>query len=90
MCGCRLDTGPATPDRPAFKLSQTARTSDVLATNVDCAAIGATAPLAPLTFDRPLVSLQDVRVDIKTCGAGHADIHQARNEFGGPREEGTA
>jgi uncharacterized zinc-type alcohol dehydrogenase-like protein len=61
-----------------------------MATNIGYAAPDATAPLSPPSFDRPLVSPQDVRIDIKFCGVCHSDIHQARNEFGGLREEGTA
>jgi uncharacterized zinc-type alcohol dehydrogenase-like protein len=61
-----------------------------MATNIGCAATGATALLAPLSFGRPLVSPQDVRVDIKFCGVCHPHIRQARNEFVGLREEGTA
>jgi alcohol dehydrogenase (NADP+) len=61
-----------------------------MATNIGYAAPEATAPLAPLCFDRPLVSPQDVRIDIKSYGVCHSDLHQARNESGGVREEGTA
>jgi uncharacterized zinc-type alcohol dehydrogenase-like protein len=61
-----------------------------MATNIGYGAPDATAPLAPLSFDRPLVSPQDVRIDIKFCGVRHSDIHQTRTEFSGLREEGTA
>jgi uncharacterized zinc-type alcohol dehydrogenase-like protein len=61
-----------------------------MATNIGYAEPDAIAPLAPLSFDRPLASRQDVRIGISSAGVCHSDIDQPRNEFGGLSEEGTA
>ena len=50
--------------------------------NIGYAASSATAPLAPLAFDRRPVGPEDVRIDIKFCGICHSDIHQVRDEWG--------
>ena len=46
------------------------------------AAQSATAPLAPMTFERRTPRADDVAIDILYCGVCHSDIHQARNEWG--------
>ncbi|WP_175649609.1 NAD(P)-dependent alcohol dehydrogenase [Pseudomonas sp. Marseille-P9899] len=46
------------------------------------AAQSASAPLAPMTFDRRSPRANDVVIDILYCGVCHSDIHQARNEWG--------
>ncbi|WP_095157347.1 NAD(P)-dependent alcohol dehydrogenase [Pseudomonas sp. Irchel 3E13] len=46
------------------------------------AAQSASAPLAPMTFDRRSPRPNDVVIDILYCGVCHSDIHQARNEWG--------
>ena len=45
------------------------------------AAKGATAPLAPFTFERRALRPGDVRIEILYCGVCHSDLHQARNEW---------
>ncbi|UPG72757.1 NAD(P)-dependent alcohol dehydrogenase [Roseomonas gilardii subsp. gilardii] len=45
------------------------------------AAGAATAPLAPITFERRDPGPTDVRIDILYCGVCHSDLHQARNEW---------
>ena len=47
------------------------------------AAEGATAPLAPFSFERRDPGPDDVRIDITYCGVCHSDLHTARNEWGG-------
>jgi len=54
-----------------------------MASNIGYAASDASAPLAPLEFDRRPVGSEDVRIDIKFCGICHSDIHQARDEWDG-------
>ena len=46
------------------------------------AALSATTPLVPFTFDRREPRPDDVTVDILYSGICHSDIHQARNEWG--------
>jgi uncharacterized zinc-type alcohol dehydrogenase-like protein len=43
---------------------------------------GATAPLAPFSFERREPGAHDVQIEILYCGVCHSDIHQARNEWG--------
>lgn len=47
------------------------------------AAQSATSPLAPWSFERRDVGVDDVLIDIAYCGVCHSDIHQARDEWGG-------
>src|SRR5450759_77143 len=54
-----------------------------MASNIGYAASDASAPLAPLEFDRRPVGSEDVRIDIKFCGICHSDIHQVRDEWSG-------
>lgn len=51
-------------------------------TAIGYAAQSATAPLAPMTFERRSPRADDVAIDILYCGVCHSDIHQARNEWG--------
>jgi len=46
------------------------------------AAAGATAPLAPFSFERRAPGPRDVEIGIAYCGICHTDIHIARNEWG--------
>lgn len=46
------------------------------------AARGASAPLAPFSFERRAVGPRDVHIEILFCGVCHSDIHQVRNEWG--------
>lgn len=46
------------------------------------AAQSATAPLAPMNFERRSPRPDDVAIEILYCGVCHSDIHQARNEWG--------
>lgn len=46
------------------------------------AALSATTPIAPFSFDRRAVGTNDVSIEILYCGICHSDIHQARNEWG--------
>ena len=46
------------------------------------AAQSATAPLAPMNFERRSPRADDVAIEILYCGVCHSDIHQARNEWG--------
>ncbi|WP_434676335.1 NAD(P)-dependent alcohol dehydrogenase [Pseudomonas sp. D3-10] len=45
------------------------------------AAIDPSAPLAPYTFARRAVGLNDVKIEILYCGVCHSDLHTARNEW---------
>jgi uncharacterized zinc-type alcohol dehydrogenase-like protein len=47
------------------------------------AAVDATTPLAPFTFDRRAVGPTDVQFDIKFCGVCHSDLHTVRSEWPG-------
>jgi alcohol dehydrogenase (NADP+) len=47
------------------------------------AALSATTPLAPFSFERRDPKPHDVVIDIKFSGICHSDIHQARDEWGG-------
>ncbi|MBM3103787.1 MULTISPECIES: NAD(P)-dependent alcohol dehydrogenase [Pseudomonas] len=51
-------------------------------TAIGYAAQSATAPLAPMTFERRALRPDDVAIEILYCGVCHSDIHQARNEWG--------
>jgi len=42
----------------------------------------ATAPLAPITFERRALRPDDVAIDIAYCGVCHSDAHQAHNDWG--------
>lgn len=46
------------------------------------AAISATKPLAPFSFERRDPKDHDVVIDIKYCGICHSDIHQVKSEWG--------
>ena len=46
------------------------------------AAQSATAPLAPMNFERRSPRPDDVAIEILFCGVCHSDIHQARDEWG--------
>ncbi|HEX8542574.1 MAG TPA: NAD(P)-dependent alcohol dehydrogenase [Pseudomonas sp.] len=46
------------------------------------AAQSATAPLAPMNFERRSPRADDVAIEILFCGVCHSDIHQARDEWG--------
>ncbi len=52
--------------------------------NIGYATDRASAPLGPWPFDRPAVGAEDVLIDIAFCGVCHSDIHQARDDIGGP------
>ncbi|MEJ0038984.1 MAG: NAD(P)-dependent alcohol dehydrogenase [Gammaproteobacteria bacterium] len=47
------------------------------------AALSATTPIVPYSFERRDPREADVVIDIKYCGICHSDIHQARDEWGG-------
>lgn len=47
------------------------------------AALSATSPLVPFTFERRKPGPNDVLIEIAYCGICHSDIHQARNEWQG-------
>ena len=47
------------------------------------AALSATTPLQPFSFERRLPGPREVLIDIAFCGVCHSDIHQARDEWGG-------
>ncbi|RWU21622.1 hydroxyacid dehydrogenase [Pseudomonas alkylphenolica] len=51
-------------------------------TAIGYAAQSATAPLAPMSFQRRSLRPDDVAIEILYCGVCHSDIHQARNEWG--------
>ena len=46
------------------------------------ASAGATAPLAPWSFERRDVGPRDVRIRIRFCGVCHSDLHTVRGEWG--------
>ena len=46
------------------------------------AALSATTPLAPFTFERREPTARDVAIDILHCGVCHSDLHTARSEWG--------
>ncbi|TWI46298.1 putative zinc-type alcohol dehydrogenase-like protein [Pseudomonas duriflava] len=45
------------------------------------AALDPSAPLAPYSFTRRAVGLNDVKIEILYCGVCHSDLHTARNEW---------
>ncbi|CUG93037.1 NADP-dependent alcohol hydrogenase, putative, partial [Bodo saltans] len=45
------------------------------------AALSATTPLAPFSFERRALGDIDVKIDIKYCGVCSSDLHQVRNEW---------
>ena len=47
------------------------------------AAMSATSPLAPFTFQSRDPSPNEIEIQILYCGICHTDVHQARNEWGG-------
>ncbi len=47
------------------------------------AALSATSPLAPHSFQRREPLADDVQIEILYCGICHSDLHTARNEWGG-------
>jgi len=47
------------------------------------AALSATTPLQPYSFDRRALGPKDIKIEIAYCGVCHSDLHQARNEWGG-------
>lgn len=47
------------------------------------AAMSATDPLAPFSFERRSLRPQDVQMEILYCGVCHSDLHTARNEWQG-------
>ena len=47
------------------------------------AAHSATDTLNPYSFDRRVVGIDDIKIEILFCGVCHSDIHQVRNEWGG-------
>jgi uncharacterized zinc-type alcohol dehydrogenase-like protein len=47
------------------------------------AAMSATTPLQPFSFERRALGPKDVQIEILYCGVCHSDLHQARNEWGG-------
>lgn len=51
-------------------------------TCVGYAAQSASAPLAPITFQRRACGPKDVQIDITYCGVCHSDIHTVRSEWG--------
>ena len=51
------------------------------------AAPKAKAPLAPFSIERRDPAANDVHIEILYCGVCHSDIHQARDEWGGSREQ---
>jgi alcohol dehydrogenase (NADP+) len=46
------------------------------------AALDATTPLVPFTFNQRIVRADDVIIDVTYCGVCHSDLHQARNDWG--------
>src|SRR5215831_13910683 len=46
------------------------------------AAMTATTPLVPFSFERRNPGPNDVQVEILYCGVCHSDLHQARDEWG--------
>jgi alcohol dehydrogenase (NADP+) len=46
------------------------------------AAVEASAPLAPFTFERRAPGPRDVKIRIDWCGVCHSDLHTARGEWG--------
>jgi len=47
------------------------------------AALDATAPLAPFTFQARDPDPDEIEIQIQYCGVCHTDVHQARNEWHG-------
>ena len=47
------------------------------------AALDATSPLVPFSFERRELRVHDVLVDILFSGVCHSDLHQVRDEWGG-------
>lgn len=55
-----------------------------MAHNIGYATEAADRPLVPYPFDRRALGPEDIRIHIAFCGVCHSDVHQARDEFGGP------
>jgi len=47
------------------------------------AALSATAPLVPFSFQCRDPGPEEIEIQIQYCGICHTDVHQARNEWGG-------
>jgi uncharacterized zinc-type alcohol dehydrogenase-like protein len=47
------------------------------------AALNATSPLAPFSFEYRDPGAHEIEIEILYCGICHTDVHQARNEWGG-------
>jgi len=47
------------------------------------AALDATSPLQPFSFERREVGAKDVQIEILFCGVCHSDLHTARSEWAG-------
>jgi len=47
------------------------------------AALAATSPLAPFTFQYRDPGAHEIQIEILYCGICHTDVHKARNEWGG-------
>ena len=47
------------------------------------AALNATTPLVPYSFERRAPGRQEIEIEIAYCGICHTDIHHARNEWHG-------
>ena len=47
------------------------------------AALSATTPLAPFSYNRRDPDANEIEITIDYCGVCHTDVHQARNEWGG-------
>ena len=54
----------------------------MIATN-GYAALNATSPVTPFSFERRELGANDVQIDILFCGVCHSDLHQIRDEWGG-------
>jgi len=52
-----------------------------MTTTKSYAALSATTPLVPYSFDRRAPESDDVELEILYCGVCHSDLHQARNEW---------
>src|SRR5688572_20062487 len=46
------------------------------------AALDASSPLVPFSFERRVPGPHDVHLEIQYCGVCHSDLHQIRNEWG--------
>src|ERR1035437_9441586 len=70
-------------DNPRFRRRFTIATENFMRNTKAYAALNATSPLAPFTFQYRDPGPNEIEIKIQYCGICHTDVHQARNEWNG-------